>query len=158
MSMKHLILSIFIMSLVASDEGNDLYIYGLSYHSNRDYPFHEINPGLGIGHYWIEKDVDNLEMAVECSIYRNSYANWTGVATFGPRVFFGNRKDINVFVALNAGFTYSEDYTNLIMLPTGGIGYDRFSVNFVFIPKTTTGANTGNDSSNAIGMFLGYKF
>ena len=149
-----LLLSIMSLSLIASDDGNDLYVYGLSYHTNRDVKFHEVNPGLGVGHFWGEKDNDWIEMTVQGSEYRNSYGDWTTVGTFGPRVILGDRKELNVFFAVNAGFMYSVDYTNLVMIPSFGIGYNRFNVNFVFIPKS----GNDNDVSNAIGMFLGVKF
>ncbi len=144
------------INLFASDDGNDLYIYGLSYHTNRNYNWHEINPGLGYGHYWVQKDADYLELTSQGSVYNNSYGHWTGVVTIGPRWILGERKSFNYFVSINAGFICSEDYTNMIVIPMFGVGYSRVSINSIFIPKPRT--NTSDDVSNAIGMFLGWKF
>ena len=151
-----LILSILVMSLLSSDEGNDLYVYGLSYHTNRDYPWHEVNPGLGYGRYWSSPYDSYVEKSAQGSIYKNSYGHWTGVATFGPRWIFGDSDSFTSIISINAGFTYSEDYMNLIILPMFGVGYKRVSINYVFMPKIKSGR--GEDVSNAIGMFLGWKF
>lgn len=152
--MKSIIfLSIFTLSLfAASEQGNELYGYGASYHTNRDYRFHEFNPGIGFGHYW--KDNEHCEMTVQGSVYSNSYGHFTTIATFGPRFTVGHEKDMYAFLSINAGATYSVDYYNLIILPSVGIGYKKVNVNFIFIPK---GGNR-EDSSDAVGVFLGYKF
>jgi hypothetical protein len=149
-----LLIALFSLSLIASDEGNDFYLYGVSYHTNRDYNFHEINPGIGYGHYWKESDVKSVELTVQGSVYSNSYGHFTGIATAGPRIMAGHEKDVYAYLSINCGFTYSVDYYNMIILPSVGIGYKKFNVNFIFIPK----GGRREDSSNAIGMFLGYKF
>lgn len=152
-----LLLSIAVLSF-ASD-GHEIYVYGLSYHSNRDYPFKEVNPGLGYGYTWVKEDRDNVvaEGLVQGSVYQNSYGHWTGVTTIGPRVTLGDwEENFYGFFSVTGGFVYSEDYKSLVILPTVGFGYKRLNINFVFMPKTDN-KDTHNDSSSAIGLFLGFK-
>jgi hypothetical protein len=154
--MKNIILiSLFSSSLFAANSGNDLYLYGVSYHTNRDYHFKELNLGIGYGKYWEESDNKNIEMTVQVSTYENSYSHFCGIATAGPRFFIGHKKHYYAFVAVNAGFTYSVDYTNLIIIPTAGFGYKNYNINVVYIPNPPT---SNKNSSAAVGMFLGYKF
>lgn len=159
--MKTLLLSIFAMSLIASEQGNDLYAFGMSYHSNHEYPnYHQFNPGIGVGHYWVDGWVPWTEMTVQATVYKNSYANWTGIATFGPRAILGDRNGLHAIVSVNAGAMVSDNYSNLIIMPAFGVGYKDYSANIIYIPKPASSkdVNSKQDTAAAIGLFLGMKF
>jgi hypothetical protein len=152
--MKNIILlSLVTLSLVASENGNELYLYGASYHTNRNLNFNEVNPGVGIGHYWEKKNW--LDLTIQATVYRNSYSEWTAIATGGPRFILGERDKLNFFASVNVGYMWTVGYFNISAMPCAGVSYDRFSANFVFIPSIST---SDIETSHAIGFFVGYKF
>lgn len=154
-----LLISLFTLSLIASDDegGNEFYVYGLSYHTNRDYDFHEINPGIGIGHYFKKNEI--VEGTVQASVYMNSFGHISALATCGPRAILGNREKYNVALSLNFGYMASVDYLNMVIIPCIGFGYDRYIVNVVFIPGFREDPETKQQSYvAAFAMNFGYKF
>lgn len=154
-----LILSLVVLSLYAENniDGYDLYVWGLSYHTNRDNKYNEINPGVGFGIYAIDMKKENFQtqMAFHASCYWNSYNDPAATFSFGPRFILGNVETFHVDVSLDFGFMAAESYDPKVcgfILPGLSVGYDKMNVQTVFVPKV------GREDTAVIGMMVRYSF
>lgn len=140
----------------------DIYAYGLSYHTNRDYNFREVNPGIGIGYSAYDESAPILSMTLQISCYKNSYAEWTGLTTFGPRLTFGDRSKFHYGADATLGVIYSESIKGSVAFPSFFVGYDRFNLHTVYIANAggsgnSTAKNPGSDSA-AFALVARYSF
>lgn len=122
----------------AGDSGVEAYVYGLSYHTNRDYDFNETNYGLGLGFYTRPEGVPAY-LTGQASMYRDSFGNPATVITVGPRWAFGNEEKFHTDFTIQLGVIKTgqdkdRPFYNVIM-PSVSVGYDRWNVHFVYIPE-----------------------
>lgn len=143
----------------AGDSGVEAYVYGLSYHTNREYDFNETNYGLGLGFYTRPEGVP-VYLAGQFSMYRDSFSNPATVITVGPRWVFGNEEKFHTDVSVQLGVIKTgqnkeQGFYNIIM-PTVSFGYDRYNVHFVYIPEMGVKSSEYPDEpeSDVFAMFL----
>jgi len=120
-----LLLSVFLLSLVAEDS-LELYIFGLSYHTNRNVDWNEVNPGLAVG--YVRRQEDNVDLTINVGTYRDSYQNDATFALFGPRFIMGQRDDWHSTVSITAGLFHGSGFQGLGIVPVMSIGYDWLDV------------------------------
>lgn len=141
----------------AGDSGVEAYVYGLSYHTNRDYDFNELNYGLGLGFY-TKPETSSVYATCQFSMYRDSFGNPAKVITVGPRWVFGDENkfhtDLSIQVgAIKTGPNKERSFISFIA-PTVSVGYDRYNVHFLFIPETGGVGSEPEPESDVFAMFL----
>ena len=140
----------------AGDSGAEVYVYGLSYHTNREYDFNEVNYGLGLGFYTRPEGCP-VYLAGQASMYRDSFDNPATVITVGPRWVFGNEDKFHTDLSIQLGMIKTGRDKELppqqIIMPTVSFGYDRYNVHFVYIPETGE-LEPGEPASDVYAMFL----
>jgi hypothetical protein len=141
----------------AGDSGVEAYVYGLSYHTNRDYDFNELNYGLGLGFYTRPEDCP-VYLAGQFSMYRDSFSNPATVFTVGPRWVLGNENKFHTDLSIQVGMIKTGPDKSLppynIIMPTVSFGYDRYNVHFVYIPEMGKSDPVTDPASDVYAMFL----
>ena len=149
---------ILLCGFVFAETGTELYVYGMSYHSNREYDFNETNPGLGLGFYSREDASSNWYMTGQASVYYDSYSNYAKTVTAGPRYVFGDKDKWHVDGTLQIGFIKTgveNKQLHQCLLPSVSVGYSRYNVHVIYIPKgEDSDPSEKDDSSSVIAAFL----
>jgi hypothetical protein len=151
--MKKLIFLVpFLFASVAVAEethyGLDLYAFGLSRHTNRDYDWREVNPGLAVAPY--VKLADHLDAFVLAGGYRNSIDKNTVLTMVGIRLM-DTYKDVTYGVSGAAGLM-----TGYPGPPSGNalsafVGYKRVNLEFAYMPR-----NAGDDTVPGTAVFCAW--
>jgi hypothetical protein len=149
----HIASLILLCGFIFAESGAELYVYGKSYHSNREYGFNETNPGLGLGFYSRGDISSNWFMTGQASVYYDSYRNYAKTITVGPRYVLGDVNNWHVDGTLQVGVIKTGiDNKQLIgfLLPSVSIGYDRYNVHLIYLPEN----GSGIDKSSVAAAFL----
>lgn len=132
-------------------------IFGLSYHTNRNYDFNETNTGLGLSLVMQSKKKPapwfNVAMVGSVGTYEDSYYDQAFYALCGPRAILGYDDSFHASVAIQAGFLKGSDVDGAIAVPFVTVGYDRYSLGITGDPVGRKGDDTEN-SSKMIAVFL----
>ncbi len=140
------------------DVGVELDIFGLSYHTNRDYDFNEVNPGVGLSMVLdsSKASINRFSLVLSSGVYTDSYNDTAFYMVAGPRYTLGYENDFHVFASVQGGYMNGSDRKGQGVIPFVGFGYDRFNVCF-------TGALVGKgdkdapDASKMVAVFLKIK-
>jgi len=130
---KILIFSLLILSIQASalDKTDlELTVFGLSYHTNRDYDYNEVNPGLGLNFVFSSKD-DNFwhpSWVLSGGFYKDSYSDTATYLLVGPRLTLGYDDSFHVSGGFGAGYFNGSGNNGLGYIPVVTVGYDWFNV------------------------------
>jgi hypothetical protein len=109
----------------------ELDVFGLSYHTNRDYDFNEKNPGLGLSAIFMEVGPEtgyDLSLAMSTGIYKDSYSKQALYFLAGPRVTLGYDDSFHASISVQAGYLDGSGKNGLAAIPFVTIGYDWFNV------------------------------
>lgn len=142
--------------VAAVESGTELYVYGVSYHTNREYGFNERNPGLGLGFYQEKDDGSHWYFTGQASVYYDSYENYAKVVTIGPRYVFGDVNSFHVDATLQVGGIMSGIDNNLYpaIIPSISVGYERYNLHLIYMPETRESHPGEGDNSSAVAAFL----
>jgi hypothetical protein len=132
---KILIFSLLILSIQASalDKTDlELSVFGLSYHTNRDYDYNEVNPGLGLNLTFssLEKQNQNwyLSWVLSGGFYKDSYSDTATYLLVGPRLTLGYDDSFHVSGGFGVGYFEGSGNTGIGYIPVVTVGYDWFNV------------------------------
>lgn len=159
--MKYLLLLAIVLNLNAEEQLKnelELNVFGLSYHSNRNYNFNEVNPGLGLGIVFNNVEAtDNgyhMSMVVSAGEYKDSYNATAYYFLAGPRLTLGHENDFHATAEFGVGLLHGSGNKSSAVVPVVSVGYDRFNL-------CVTGeiGNTTNEheASKMIALFLRVK-
>ncbi len=143
--MKLIPILLMCFAFIHAEEGKispEIFIFGKSYHSNRDVDWNETNPGLGLG---LSGTVSkNFDMAIMAGAYKDSYGETAKFAVAGPRYYFyGDRDAFNMNVGLHIGYLHGSGINGVMAIPVIGIGYDRVTLCFTGVINNNS-ENTGS--------------
>jgi hypothetical protein len=133
--------------VVAVDGGLDALGFGLSYHTHRDYPWTEVNPGLGVAPYL--KIAPGLEAFLAVGGYTNSVNHQTLFCT--PAVRYQYK-----WVGAELGLGWMDvdaDYEPRKMVRVFGSVFataGRFSLHATIIPKTEAAGDAPDTKGAAV--------
>lgn len=111
--------------------GLELDLMGLSYHTNRNYDFNEVNPGIGLSFTLGSDVVDDGNSAVlvaSFGTYKNSYDGQANYFLVGPRGTLGYREHFHVSGAIQAGYIIGFNQNGSVIVPVLSVGYNRFDL------------------------------
>ena len=158
--MKYLLLLAIVLNLNAEELQNELElnVFGLSYHTNRNYNFNEVNPGLGLGLVFnkvgYEDDGSHMSMVVSAGEYKDSFNNTAYYILAGPRLTLGYEDSFHATAEAGVGLLHGSGNKSAALVPVVSVGYDRFNL-------CVTGelGNTSNEheASKMIALFLRVK-
>ncbi len=156
-----LLLVISIISLVASDNAMEGYVFGLSKHSNQSINYNEVNQGVGLGYaHKLENEFNSsydTYMTVIGGVYKDSYYETATFLMPGFRIGFGDMAGMHFTAGMNAGYFNGSDFKGLGVMPSVTVGYDRFDICFSGIPAIGGGkkqeqvSNDPRDNRHATG-------
>jgi hypothetical protein len=158
--MKYLLLLTIILNLNAQElkDHLELNVFGLSYHTNRNYDLNEINPGVGVGLVLNKKQIDpgmHLSMVIAAGTYKDSYSETAFYAIGGPRLTVGYDHSFHVSGELGIGYINGSGKNGAITIPIISAGYDR--VNICFTADLLGYQEEGQKTNRAIAAFLRVK-
>lgn len=131
----------------------ELYVFGLSYHFNRDYDYNEQNPGLG---YAVEFFTPNPNKSVSAGwtaamgTYKDSYNEQAYFVGFGPRITWGQRDDWHTTAGLLLSYLDGSGNKGFAAIPILSIDYDHVGLGITGVPMR---GNTDH-ASEVIAVFL----
>ncbi len=134
----------------------ELDVFGLSYHTNRDYDFNEVNPGFGLSVAFKSDEPDrgyHLSMVVSAGTYKDSYSDQAKYFLVGPRATLGFEKSLHASIAIQGGYLNGSGSKGQGIVPFASIGYDWFDVGITGDPFGTGGENDA-ETSKMIAVFL----
>lgn len=106
----------------------ELYAFGASHHTNRNVPWREINPGIGLGlAHTFDPAADIL---VSAGTYRDSVNNAARFAMIGGRFVAGDRDGFNATAGLSLGYFRGSgwDGRGCAVMPVLSVGYGPVSL------------------------------
>lgn len=128
----------------------ELYIFGLSYHSDRDYGYNEQNPGLGYGIEIFNPTDKPVNMSILASMgtYKDSYSEQAYFVVAGPRLTLGHKEDWHFTFSAQFGYMDGSGIKGAVGLPMASINYSKVGIGI-----------TGNPSSieQVVGVFLKFN-
>lgn len=166
---KILALSLILISLHAPAETKvdlELDVFGLSYHTNRDYDFNERNPGLGLDVVFSSKksseDFWRASMVLSGGVYKDSFSERAEYLFAGPRLTMGYDDSLHAMISVQGGYLDGSGTNGLSAFPVVGFGYDWFNVCFTGIftgsdRTEMTSATTGVVYSRMVAVFLKFR-
>jgi len=131
----------------------ELYVFGLSYHTNRDYDYNEQNPGLG---YAVEFFTPNPNRIVSAGwtaaigTYKDSYDEQAYFVGFGPRITWGQRDNWHTTAGLLLSYLDGSGNKGFAAIPIISIDYDHVGLGITGVPMR---GNT-EDASEVVAVFL----
>lgn len=134
-------------------------MFGLSYHTNRNYDFNETNPGLGLSFVISSPDKSswfNVGMAFSVGTYEDSYKDQAKYLLIGPRLTIGYEDSFHVSFSGQAGYLDGSGSNGTIVVPFVTVGYDWISLGVTGDPIGRKSADSG-DTSKMIGAFLKFR-
>lgn len=132
---------------------HELYIFGLSYHTNRDYDFNEENPGLGysVELYEPTKDMLSFSWTGAFGTYKDSFSEQAYFAGIGPRATIGDRDGFHGTFSLLISYLDGSDHKGFTGIPFITLDYGNVGLGF-------TGALASKaqdtENSNMVAVFL----
>ncbi len=127
-------------ALHSADTTADIYLLGVSRHTQGDYQgdYREVNPGLGFG---ISKQIrDHVDGVVAGVTYKDSY-NLRAVAIMaGARLIAGDRDGMHASFALMAGTLQGSGHNGLAAIPVLACGYGPVSLEAAMMGPEAIGA------------------
>lgn len=136
----------------------ELDVFGLSYHSNRNYDFNEKNPGLGITAVFGSDRPDpgyHFSMTVSGGTYKDSYSNQATYLLAGPRLTLGYEESFHVSIAWSGGYIQGSGHHGQGLIPFAAIGYDRYSLGITGDPIGDK--KKGEDDTKMVAIFLKFR-
>jgi hypothetical protein len=138
--------------------GVELDVFGLSYHSNRDYDFNEVNPGLGISLVAEPKDDSpwHFSMVASFGSYKDSYRDQSTYFLVGPRLTLGHQNSFHVTAAVQAGWVSGSGKNGQAIVPFASIGYDWLDIGITGDP-VGMGDKNAEYYSKVVAGFLKFR-
>ncbi len=152
--MKYLIPLLAIASLQAADLQKDqflgeVYVFGKTYHTNRNCNLNETNPGIGLGlAFNYEKSAD---ITLIGGVYKDSYENTATFLMPGIRFKFGDRNKLHGNVGINGGYFNGSDFNGFGIMPSVAFGYNRVEICFTGSPNND---RQNENSTGFVATFL----
>ena len=147
--MRFLALTLLALTASAADVGLDVLGFGASWHSNRNYPWTEVNPGLGVAPYY--KIAPGLEAFVAAGGFTNSTNKHTFFAAPGLRYQYG-------YVGAEAGVGYLNiDYDAIKEIRFVGSVFASagpLSLHATYIPKKESSGDIPDTKGAAVWLRL----
>ena len=133
----------------------ELDLFGVSYHTNRDYDFNESNYGVGVNLALSSPGYDHMYMVVSTGTYKDSYDEDAFFFMVGPRALIGYRNGFHATVGLQAGYLEGSGAKGIGAFPVLSVGYDWFDVCFTGQPVEN---DTGSaEDSRMFALFLKFR-
>lgn len=114
------------LSCAAEDFSLDLYLMGVSRHTNRYIEYNEENYGAGLGVTWQREKTPGVTFAT--GAYLDSYAEVARYAVLGPTFMAGSKQGVHAALTMTAGYLEGSDHSGFGLLPFLSFGYNRVSV------------------------------
>lgn len=137
----------------------ELDVFGLSYHSNRNYDFNEKNPGLGVSVVFSSDTPDpgwHFSMVASAGTYRDSYNEQAEYFLIGPRFTLGYENSFHASLAMQAGYLDGSGKNGQAIIPFVTVGYDRINVGITGDPFGV-GDENSQDTSKMVAVFLKFR-
>ena len=137
--MRYLLLLLLISNTQAEETFDlDAYLFGKSYHTNRQVNYNEINPGLALGIGW--QALPSIDLIATTGVYKDSYYDIAKFAVLGFRfILIGKRNSLHVTLGASVAYIKGSTFNGLGVLPVISLGYNRIDLCF-------TGDPTGSDN------------
>jgi len=136
---------------------HELYVFGLSYHTNRDYDYNEQNPGLGYGIELYDPRPNKFISAswfAAMGTYKDSYSEQAYFIGVGPRLTFGQRDDFHTTFSLLVSYLDGSGKQGPVAIPILSLDYKYVGIGITGDPTAETSGNTDEPGSNMIAVFL----
>lgn len=140
------------LPLSADDTVFEGYVFGKSYHTNRDYDWNENNYGLGVGMTYDCKTI--VKPSAIVATYRDSLNRKNTLAMVGPRIDFGWSSGFNGCIGASAGYFSTSCFNHTAGIVYAGIGYDRVNLMVTGYPKWVDMDSNPNTSTGMVAVFL----
>jgi hypothetical protein len=127
--MKKTLIILFFLGLQVNAQDKttlELDVFGLSYHTNRDYDYNEVNPGLGVSAVFSSNEC--LSMVASAGSYKDSFSDQAVYFLVGPRLTIGAEDSFHASVSVQAGYLNGSGKQGLAGIPFITLGYDWFNV------------------------------
>lgn len=121
-------------------------VYGVSYHTNRDYAWNEKNPGLGLTVLYRLGSGFSLIEAV--GAYDDSNSRHARYALTGLRYTVGDESRFHASIGFAAGYYRGSGFHGVGCAPEILVGYNRVSLGIVVLPKPDHSAETTSYETN----------
>jgi hypothetical protein len=109
----------------------ETYVFGKSHHTNRKVDWNENNYGMGLGiAYTMPTDYGQkiVDFTLIGGTYKDSYNESARFFMPGIRLNYGKRNDLHWNIGFNVGYFEGSGCRGTGMLPSLGIGWNRFDI------------------------------
>ncbi len=136
----------------------ELDVFGLSYHTNREYNFNEVNPGIGLSLTVQnpENQLCHFSAVTSAGTYKDSYRNQAVYALIGPRFTLGYDDSFHVSATVQAGYMQGSGQNGFAYVPFITMGYDWIDVGLTGNPFGN-GKKEREDYTKWGAVFLKFK-
>jgi hypothetical protein len=111
-----------------------LNVFGLSFHTDRNKGYNEINPGVGLRYvFW--RPQPRWELFGDTSIYYDSDRNWAKYIALGTYYRFAGPWKVGVAVAYGQSRSYNQGRPFFAPVPGLAFEYRRVTFNAVLLPS-----------------------
>lgn len=160
---------LFVVALAYSDEGPtfdknvdlEVSLFGLSYHSNTDYDWNQVNQGAGLG-VVIGSNGDKLRFVLCGGTYKDSFNKQAIYVLGGLRCMLGDDHGFHHGINILTGFLNGSNTNGATFLPVYTVGYDWFDFCVTADPFNKDRNNTNRDGevvpeSKTIACFINLR-
>lgn len=170
MKLYHTLLCLFMMTLAYTADSlisYEMYLFGLSYHGNRNVDWNEVNPGIGLGIAYEVQDTIPSEVVFSAGTYKDSYGDQAKFALVGPRFYImGTKETFHTHVGFSMGYFKGSSFKGVGGMPVIGIGNEYVDLCFTGGLNTNDQPNNGTDDpkknrgreTSVIAGFLKFRF
>lgn len=142
----------------------ELNVFGLSYHSNRDYEYNEVNQGFGLSLAFSsqeERPAWHPSIVLSGGMYNDSYSETATYLMAGPRFTLGYDDSFHVAAGAQAGYLNGSGSKGFGVFPFVTIGYDWLNLGITGDPLTESETvQVGNKrvaSTKMVAVFLNLR-
>jgi len=116
-----------------------LNVFGLSFHTDRNKGYNEINPGLGLRYvFW--RPQPRWELFGDTSIYYDSDRNWAKYIALGTYYRFAGPWKAGAAIAYGQSRSYNQGRPFFAPVPGLAFEYHRLTLNAVLLPSEESGS------------------